>query len=104
MRVTCYVGFGQEAVFDKEDTEKYVVHYCTDNMQKALRFDLTDCERCHCTMYWYDDEVKNTPGEYQMACKKDDRKAHCFTYYGYEVWRNFENEDDDFQNCVGLQW
>lgn len=104
MRVTCYVSFGPVAIFDKADDGGYVVHYCKDNMQKTLRFNLADCKRCHCMMYWYDDEVKNTIGQYQMACKKEDDKARCFTYYGYEVWRNFENKDDDFQNCVGLKW
>ena len=53
-------------------------------------------------MSWYNGEIKNTIGEYSMACKKEGNNARCFTYYGYEAWRDFKNKDDDFQNCVGL--
>ena len=31
-------------------------------------------------------------------------KKKCFNYYEYETWRNFENADDNYQNCVGLDF
>ena len=101
-KVTCYAGLGEEIIFDEENNNNYVVHYCSDNLQKTLRFNVNDCNKCHCTMYWYDGNKKNESGNYGIACRKDGNKAQCFTYYGYEAWRDFKNKDDDFQNCVGL--
>ncbi len=104
IKVICYVGLGEEVIFDSIENENYVVHYCSNDMQKTLRFNLSDCDKCHCTMYWYDGAVKNTIGEYNMACKKEENRAHCFTYYGYEMWRDFQNKDYDFKNCVNLEF
>ena len=101
-KVTCYVGLGEDAVFHSTGNGNYVVNYCLDDKQKTLRFNLKDCDECHCKMYWYDGEVKKAIGEYSMACKKEENKARCFTYYGYESWRHFQNEDNDFENCVKL--
>ena len=103
-KVTCYAGLGEEIIFDKEDDSNYVVHYCSDNTQKTLRFNINNCDKCYCKMYWYDGNIKDTTGNYGMACKKEENKAHCFTYYGYETWRNFQNNVDDFQNCIGLNF
>ena len=103
-KVTCYAGLGEEVVFDKENNNSYAVHYCSDDAQKILRFNIEDCNKCYCTMYWYDGNKRRTPGNYGMACKKQGSKAHCFTYYGYEAWRDFKNKVDDFKNCVGLDF
>lgn len=103
-KVTCYAGLGEEVIFEKEDDKNYVVHYCSDNSQKTLRFNLNDCDKCYCKMYWYEGNIKDTTGSYGMACKKEENKAHCFTNYGYESWRNFQNKVDDFQNCIGLDF
>ncbi len=102
--VTCYVGLGEEVIFDRVGNENYVVHYCSDDKQKTLRFNIADCEKCHCTMYWYEGEIRKQVGRYDMACKQEEDKAHCFTYYGYEAWRDFLNQDDDFKQCVGLDF
>ena len=38
-----------------------------------------------------------------MNCKRENEdNLRCFTYAGYENWRNFEDKDEDFENCVGL--
>ena len=95
---------GEEVIFDKENDNNYVVHYCSDNTQKTLRFNVNDCKKCYCTMYWYDGNEKSESGHYGMSCRKDGNKAQCFTYYGYEAWRDFKNDNDDFKNCVGLDF
>ena len=102
--IKCTVKNGRYFIFDKEDDSNYVVHYCSDNTQKTLRFNINNCDKCYCKMYWYDGNIKDTTGNYGMACKKEENKAHCFTYYGYETWRNFQNNVDDFQNCIGLNF
>ena len=101
-KVTCHVGFGEEAVFRAMGDGNYILNYCSDDQHKTLRFNLKDCDKCYCKMYWYNGEVRNTAGGYGMACKREENKAHCFTYYGYETWCDFKNKDDDFQNCVNL--
>ena len=103
-KVICHVGFAEEAIFDSTENGNYVVHYCSDDMQKTLRFSLSDCKECHCNMYWYDGEVKNTAGHHNMACKNEGNKVHCFDYSGYEFWRDFRNEADDYENCIGLNF
>ena len=103
-KVVCHVGFGEEVIFDGTENGNYVVHYCSDDKQKTLHLNLSDCNKCHCTMYWYDGTIKNTTGEYNMACKKEKNRIHCFTYSGYETWRGFQNKDDDFKNCVNLEF
>ena len=101
-KAKCYIDGIYEYIFDSDANGNYIVHYCPDNLQKTLRFNKTDCNKCHCKMFWYDSEIKNETGYYEMACKKEENKAHCFNYYEYETWRNFENADDDYKNCVGL--
>lgn len=101
-KVTCNIVFGEEVIFDNMKNGNYEVQYCSDNKKKIMRFNLSDCKKCHCTMYWYDENDKDKVYQNEMACKKEGNKAHCFTYYGYEVWQNFQNEDDDFKNCVDL--
>lgn len=103
-KVTCYAGLGEEVIFDKEDDNNYVVHYCSDNPQRTLRFNVNDCNKCLCTMYWYDGNKKSEAGHYGMSCRKDGNKAQCFTYSGYEAWRDFKNRIDDFKNCVELDF
>ena len=39
-----------------------------------------------------------------MGCDFRDNVAHCFSYAGYEEWRNFENNENDFKNCVKLKF
>ena len=103
-KVTCYAGFGEEAVFHNIGNGNYILNYCLNDKQKTLRFNLSDCDKCHCIMHWYNGEVKNRTGEYSMACKKEDHQAHCFSYYAYEAWKEFHNNEDDYKNCVGLDF
>lgn len=102
-KVACHIGFGGEAYFNKDNKNNFILHYCSDNPEKTLRFNLSDCNNCHCKMYWYDHGIKEKTGNFTMACKNEKNQAHCFTYYGYEEWRNFENKEKDYDNCVGLE-
>jgi len=101
-KVSCFVGLGDEAVFDEESENNYALHYCPDDMEKTLKFSVHDCKKCHCEMHWHNGENKDETGIWAMSCRKEGKKAHCFTYYGYENWRNFENEQNDFDECVKL--
>lgn len=103
-KAKCYIGGIYEYIFDSDEQGNYIVHYCSDDLQKTLRFNENDCNNCHCIMYWYNGKIKDRNGHYEMACKKEGNKAHCFNYYEYESWRNFENTYDDYQNCVGLNF
>ena len=63
---------GEEVIFDKENDNNYVVHYCSDNTQKTLRFNVNDCNKCYCTMYWYDGNEKSESGI--MECRAERMK------------------------------
>ena len=94
-KAKCYIGGIYEYIFNSDEKGNYIVHYCPDDMQKTLRFNKSNCDKCHCTMYRYDGKIKDKNSHYEMACKKEENKAHCFNYYEYEAWRNFENADND---------
>jgi len=100
--VRCHISSADEFVFHKENGE-YVVNYCSDAPQRTLRFKHSDCKGCHCKMFWYDDGKKDKTGNWDMGCRIEGDQSHCFTYNGYEEWRNFENKEQDFQNCIGLK-
>lgn len=100
--IRCHVIKGDEFIFDKEHDE-YVAHYCPDNKKLSLQFQLFDCKKCHCKMSWYDGDKKKEAGSWEMGCKIETNQAHCFTNNGYDEWRNFEFETNDFQDCVGLE-
>lgn len=101
-KVRCGIGKGDEFIFDKISNGEYEVHYCSDDRTKTLKFNRTDCQGCHCVMKWYDNGKENLDGQLTMGCLFEKHQAHCFTYNGYEKWRNFETDDNDFMNCVGL--
>lgn len=101
-KAKCAVSFGDEAVFDEEMKGHYVVHYCSDNPDKTLQFNLSDCEKCHCTMDWYEGQDKTEIGQWNMACNKEQNGMHCFSFDGYLEWMDYQKEFDDFKNCVGL--
>lgn len=101
-KVMCGIGKGDEFVFDKISDEEYEVHYCSDDKTKKLKFNQTNCQECHCVMKWYDKEKKDSSGQSKMGCLFEKSQAHCFTYNGYEKWRNFETNTNDFRNCEGL--
>lgn len=101
-KVTCGIGKGDEFIFDKISDKEYEVHYCSDDKTKTLKFNQTDCQECHCVMNWYDNGNIDTGGQLTMGCSFENQQAHCFTYSGYEKWRNFVTSTNDFTNCLGL--
>lgn len=101
-KVKCVVGFGDEAYFEEEKEGEYVLHYCSDDMSKTLKFNKSDCEGCHCKMSWYEGDVKKEPGDFNMACEFVEKKAHCLTANGYTEQPDLNRNMDDFHNCVGL--
>lgn len=101
-KVKCHIAQGDEFVFDKKNEKEYTVNYCIDNQQKNMKINPLNCSDCHCLAYWYDDNIKNKIAPLNLVCKKEQNKLHCFTNNGYEKWRNFESNSNDFQNYYGL--
>ena len=100
-KVNCIIGKGDEFIF-KKINDKYIAHYCSNDKTKILSFDKNECNKCHCLIYENDKANKNLQTQLKMGCKFDNKTAHCFSNTGYEQWRNFEHNNDDFKNCINL--
>ena len=98
-KVKCSIVKGDEFIFNQINGI-YKVNYCLDDKTKILIFDKNKCNNCHCTVY----EKDNTQILLKMGCDFKNNIAHCFSYSGYEEWRNFENNENDFKNCVKLKF
>ena len=98
-KVQCSIVKGEEFIFNQINGT-YQANYCLDDKTKILIFDKNKCNDCHCVIYGKND----TQVLLKMGCDFGDNIAHCFSYSGYEEWRNFENKEDDFKNCVKLKF
>ena len=98
-KVKCSIVKGDEFIFNQINGT-YQANYCLDDKTKILTFDKNKCDNCHCVIYGEND----TQTLLKMGCDFSDNVAHCFSYAGYEEWRNFENKEDDFKNCVKLRF
>ena len=96
-KVICRIAKGDEFIFNKIDGN-YQTTYCSNNKKKILTFNKDKCNACHCVIYGKGDNQT----QLKMGCDFRDNVAHCFSYNGYEEWRNFENNENDFKNCVNL--
>lgn len=96
-KVKCGIAKGDEFIFN-QIKGTYQVNYCLDDKTKILTFDKNKCNDCHCVIHEKDDSQT----QLKMGCDFRDNTAHCFSYNGYEEWRNFENKENDFKNCVNL--
>lgn len=89
---------GDEYLLTKVSENKYQVQLC-NNYYKSLN--INQCSGCKCTLQ--DSRGKQAASDLMMNCLKENANTlRCFSYNGYEKWRNFENKDEDFENCVGL--
>ena len=96
----CYRIDGEEYLLTKVSAEKYQVHLC-NNYYKFLN--INQCSGCKCTLQ--DSRGKQKASDIQMNCTREsDNKLRCFSYEGYESWRNFKNKDEDFENCISLNF
>ena len=91
----------EEYILAPSDAGIYAVGYCPDVPSNIMKINIADCNKCHCAAYYYDDKTKTSEKNY-LACTVEGSALHCFTSYAYEAWRNFENQPDDYANCVGL--
>ena len=98
-KVKCSIVKGDEFIFNQINGT-YQANYCSDDKTKILIFDKNKCNDCHCVIYGKND----TQTLLKMGCDFRDNVAHCFSYIGYEEWRNFENNENDFKNCVKLKF
>lgn len=98
-KVKCSIVKGDEFIFNQINGT-YQANYCLDDKTKILTFDKNKCDNCHCVIYGKND----TQTLLKMGCDFRDNVAHCFSYAGYEEWRNFENNENDFKNCVKLKF
>ena len=94
----CYRIDGDEYVLTKVFDNKYQVQLC-ESYYKYL--DVSQCSGCKCILQ--DSRGKQLASDMKMNCmRENDTTIRCLSYNGYEKWRNFENKDEDFENCVGL--
>ena len=64
--------------------------------------DINQCSGCKCIVK--DSRGVQAAADMKMNCRREnENNLRCFTYLGYENWRDFENKDADFENCVGLE-
>ena len=94
----CYRIDGGEYLLTKDTEDKYKVKLC-GNYYKYLN--ISQCLGCKCILH--DSRGEKVASDIKMNCiRESDDKLRCFSYDAYERWRNFENKDDDFENCIGL--
>ena len=89
---------GDEYILSKFSDNEYRVELC-GNFYRYIYLD--KCNECSCIVQ--DSRGNNHSTDYIMNCtKENEQQIHCFTHYGYEEWRNFENKENDYDNCIGL--
>ena len=82
----------------KAGADKYQVQLC-GGYYKYL--DISQCSACKCIIK--DSRGQQVASDMEMNCiRENEDNLRCFTYAGYENWRNFEDKNEDFENCVGL--
>ena len=94
----CYRIDGDEYLLTKVSGDKYQVQLC-ESYYKSLN--ISQCLGCECVLQ--DSRGKQAASDIKMNCmRENDTSIRCFSYDGYEKWRNFENKDGDFERCIGL--
>lgn len=94
----CHRVEGGEYLLTRASASKYQVQLC-GAYYKYL--DINQCSACKCIVK--DSRGEQAASDMEMNCKRENEdNLRCFTYAGYENWRNFEDKDEDFENCVGL--
>ncbi len=89
---------GDEYLLTKESCGEYRVQLC-GGYYKYL--DINQCVGCSCVLQ--DSRGKQVSSDMKVNCTRESNdKLRCFSYDGYESWCNFENKDQDFENCIGL--
>ena len=96
---SCHRIASDEYLFSLDKQGKYVVELCGSYQ---LYIETAKCKQCHCVAH---DSRKELGGsDRQLNCyHENERQIRCFSYFGYENWRNYENAESDFNNCVGLK-
>lgn len=96
--LTCRKIDGNEYLLTQSAPHKYTVVLCG---LSNVYINSQECSKCKCILH--NSEEKNSSSDREVRCRREnENQIRCFNYYGYEKWRNFENKDTDFENCVGL--
>ena len=94
----CHRLDGGTYLLTKAGADKYQVQLC-GGYYKYL--DISQCSACKCIIK--DSRGQQVASDMEMNCiRENEDNLRCFTYAGYENWRNFEDKNEDFENCVGL--
>ena len=94
----CHRLDGGTYLLTKAGADKYQVQLC-GGYYKYL--DISQCSACKCIIK--DSRGQQVASDMKMNCiRENEDNLRCFTYEGYENWRNFEDKNEDFENCVGL--
>lgn len=94
----CHRIDNDEYLLTLSGSDKYIAEICGSYY---LYVNLQECQKCKCPLH--DSRGKTESSDRLLHCTKENKsQIRCFTYYGYEAWRNFENKENDFEECVGL--
>lgn len=93
----CYRISGDEYLFTKASDDEYRAQLCDGGYYKYFKY--SECTGCTCIVK---DSRPRGSSDWDMNCIRENENIRCFRYYGYEAWRHFKNDFDDYKNCVGL--
>lgn len=94
----CYRIDGDEYLLTKVSDDEYRVQLCGSYFKYL---NISQCLGCKCILR--DSRGAQESSDKEMNCNREsDDKLRCFSYDGYEKWRDFKNKDEDFEECRGL--
>lgn len=95
----CHRIDNDEYLLTLSKSDKYIAEICGSYY---LYINLQECQKCKCLLH--DSRGEEGSSDRQLNCYRENQsQIRCFTYYGYETWRNFENQENDFEECIGLK-
>lgn len=96
---SCHRIDNDEYLLTLSKSDKYIAEICGSYY---LYINLQECQKCKCLLHDSRGKVKSS--NRLLHCTKENKsQIRCFTYYGYEAWRNFGNKENDFEECVDLK-
>lgn len=96
---SCHRIDNDEYLLTLSKPDTYTVQLCNSY---NLYVNIQECDQCKCIIH--DSRGNKGSSDRQLNCyRENESQIRCFSYFGYEKWRNFENQENDFDKCVGLK-
>jgi len=96
---SCHRIDNDEYLLTLSKPDTYTVQLCNSY---NLYVNIQECDQCKCIIH--DSRGNKGSSDRQLNCyRENESQIRCFSYFGYEKWRNFENKENDFDKCVGLK-